>query len=235
MTNIQAVGAPTPELRPITIVVVSDVRLYREGITAALDRRSTITVVGAVSNVTEALRQIRSTEPDVVVFDMTTRDSLDGVRTLAASAPHCKIVAFAVDELESVIASCAEAGVAGYVPCEASIEDLAATVEGVSRDEPPCSPRVAATLFRRIAALAAGTHGAVSSGAVLSNREQQVLMLIRGGLSNKEIAQRLTIEVATVKNHVHSLLGKLGVATRAEAAAQHHDAGLRSRMTHRSR
>jgi len=212
-------------------VVVSDVRLYREGLAGALARRETITVVGTASSVAEALDQVGSLEPDVVVFDMATRGSLDGIRALAARAPGCKIVAFAVDELESEIVSCAEAGVAGYVPCEASIDDLAATVEGVSREESPCSPRVAATLFRRIAALASGSGHASSSGAVLSNREQQILMLIRNGLSNKEIALKLTIEVATVKNHVHSLLGKLGVTTRAEAAAQHQLAGIRSRMT----
>jgi DNA-binding NarL/FixJ family response regulator len=230
VSDTHSARALNPDVRPITLVVVSDVRLYREGIAAALGHRATIAVVGTAGSVAEALRQIGSSDPDVVVFDMATHDSLDGVRTLAASMPHCKIVAFAVDELGSAITSCAEAGVAGYVPCEASMDDLAATVEGVSREEPPCSPRVAAALFRRIAALAAGTSGAVSVGAHLSMREQQVLALIRDGLSNKEIAQKLTIEVATVKNHVHRVLGKLGVATRAEAAAQHHGAGFRSRM-----
>jgi DNA-binding NarL/FixJ family response regulator len=221
------------EVSRITLVVVSDVRLYRDGIAAALARRDTISVVGAVSSVADALRLIGQTAPGVVVFDMATRDSLAGIRTLAANLPASKIVAFAVDDLESEIVSCAEAGVAGYVPCEASVDDLASTVESVSREESPCSPRVAATLFRRIATLAASLPGA-GGGALLSNRERQILTLIRSGLSNKEIAQKLTIEVATVKNHVHSLLGKLGVTTRAEAAARQQTAGLRSRVTRRS-
>ena len=213
----------------INVVVVSDVRLYREGIAAALARRDTIAVVGVAAGVPEALCQVESSKPDVVVFDMATRDSLGGIRALAASATHSRIVAFGVDEHGSDIVSCAEAGVAGYVPCEASIDDLASTVEGVSREESPCSPRVAATLFRRIALLAAGAGRPSGTAAVLSHREQQILSLIRAGLSNKDIAQQLTIEVATVKNHVHSLLGKLGVTTRAEAAARQQPGGSRLR------
>lgn len=222
---------PPSALGRIRLVVISDVRLYREGLAAALARRDSIAVVGtATSCSADALDQVGALRPDVVIVDMATRDSLAGVRALATLAPSTKIVAFAVDELESQIVSCAEAGVAGYVPCDASVDDLALTVESVVRGESPCSPRIAATLFRRIAALSASPMGA-RTGAVLSGRERQILTLIRGGLSNKEIAQKLAIEVATVKNHVHSLLGKLDVTTRAEAAAHALHAGIRSRTS----
>jgi len=220
-----------PAVTQITLVIVSDVRLYREGIAAALAHRGRIAVLATASSVAESLDCVRSLSPDVVVVDMAIRDSLAGIRSLATrTTPGTKIVAFAVDELESEIASCAEAGVSGYVPCDASVDDLAATIESVSREESPCSPRVAATLFRHIAALANGGRTAGQTAA-LSHREQQTLALIRGGLSNKEIAQKLTIEVATVKNHVHSLLAKLGVTTRGEAAALPQCAGIRSRVT----
>ena len=212
----------------ITVVVVSDVRLYREGLAAAFGRRETISVAGTAATVAEASLHLRTHAPDVVIVDMAMRDSIDAVRALAAVSA-AKVVAFGVDELESTIVSCIEAGVAGYIPCEASIDDLVATIEGVCREQPPCSPRVTAALFRRVAALAAASAAAPAGGTALSARERQILALIRDGLSNKEIAQRLVIEVTTVKNHVHSLLGKLGVATRAEAAAQHHAAGIRSR------
>jgi DNA-binding NarL/FixJ family response regulator len=225
---------PTPAVTLITLVIVSDVRLYREGIAAALAHRGRIAVLATASSVAEALDHMRSLHPDVVVVDMAMRDSLAGIRSLATRTPATKIVAFAVDELESEIASCAEAGVSGYVPCDASVDDLAVTIESVSREESPCSPRVAATLFRHIAALASGGRPAGRSAA-LSHREQQTLALIRGGLSNKEIAQKLTIEVATVKNHVHSLLAKLGVTTRGEAAALPQCAGIRSRVTQSQR
>jgi len=214
----------------ITLVVISDVRLYREGVAAALARRDGIAVVGSAANcAADGLAEVSALRPDVVIVDMAMRDSLAGIRALATLAPATKIVVFAVDELESQIVPCAEAGVSGYVPCDASIDDLASTVESVVREESPCSPRIAATLFRRIATLSAAAGA--GTGAVLSARERQILMLIRGGLSNKEIAQKLAIEVATVKNHVHSVLGKLGVTTRAEAAACAQRVGLRSRTS----
>ena len=105
-----------------------------------------------------------------------------------------------------------------------------ATVESVIRGEAFCSPQVAGALFKRIAALAAEARPAESFG-LLSRREQEILALVRSGLSNKEIAVRLTIEVATVKNHIHSVLTKLHVGTRAQAASLAQPAPIRSRAT----
>jgi len=202
----------------IRAFLVSDVRLYREGVESALRRREAIDLVGAARNMSEALDRIGEIDPAVIIVDVATRDSLAGIRALAAAAPRSKIVAFAVDEQASDIPSYAEAGIAGYVPCDASIDDLAATIESVMRDEAPCSPRVAGALFKRIATLASGSAPVLPQPA-LSQREHEILALIRNGLSNKDIARTLTIEVATVKNHVHSLLTKLNVSSRAEAAA----------------
>jgi DNA-binding NarL/FixJ family response regulator len=202
----------------IRAFLVSDVRLYREGVESALRRRDAIEVTGAAANFSDAIDRIPSIDPDVVIIDVAMRDSLAGIRALAVASPRSKIVAFAVDEQASDVPSFAEAGIAGYVPADASIDDLAATIESVTRDEAPCSPRVGGALFKRVAALAASATPVVYASA-LSQREHEILALIRHGLSNKDIARTLTIEVATVKNHVHSLLTKLNVSTRAEAAA----------------
>src|SRR5439155_827652 len=102
---------------------------------------------------------------------------------------------------------------------EASIDDLVTVIESVARGEAICSPRVAAGLLRRVAALAAG-HGGDLPRAQLTNREREIVRLIDNGLSNKEIARALGIEVATVKNHVHNILEKLQVHRRGEAAAR---------------
>ena len=99
------------------------------------------------------------------------------------------------------------------------MDDLTSTIISVTRGELLCSPRVAATLLRRVGALANGAR-APHALRGLTFREREVLDLIDGGLSNKEIAVRLHIEVATVKNHVHNLLEKLHVTSRAQAAAQ---------------
>ena len=202
----------------IRAVLVSDVRLYREGVELALGRREAIELVATASSISEALARVAALHPVVILLDMATRDSVAGIRALADAAPRSKIIAFAVDEQAADIPSYAEAGIAGYVPCDASIDDLAATIECVTRDEALCSPRVAGALFRRIATLAAGRPVRFQASA-LSQREHEILALIRGGCSNKDIARTLTIEVATVKNHVHNLLTKLKVSTRAEAAA----------------
>ena len=203
----------------IRVLVVASVRLYREGMASNLEGRDGLSVVGSSASRVEALRLMTATNPAVVVLDMATNQSLDLVRAIKEVDPQVKIIAFAVEEQDPEIIACAEAGVDGYVACEGSMDDLTSTINSVTRGELLCSPRVAATLLRRVGALANGvrkppaTHG-------LTSRECEVLGLIDGGLSNKEIAVRLQIEVATVKNHVHNLLEKLHVASRAEAASQ---------------
>ena len=125
----------------------------------------------------------------------------------------------AVLETEDDVVTCAEAGIAAYVPYEASIADLLATLARVRAGELACPPRIAAGLFRRLAVRAIEQNvAAVSAG--LTQREEEILALIDQGLSNQEIAGRLEIEVSTVKNHVHHILGKLAVRRRGEAAAR---------------
>jgi two-component system nitrate/nitrite response regulator NarL len=225
---VAASAEQLPRRERIRAVLVSDVRLYREGLDGALSRRDGIAVVATASTIAEGIDAAGAHAPAVVIIDIAMRDSLSGVRALTASAPHAKIVAFAVDEQASDIAAYAEAGIAGYVPCEASIDDLVATIESVIRGEAVCSPRVAGALFKRIAVLAADARPADAFGS-LSRREHEILALIRSGLSNKEIAVRLTIEVATVKNHIHNVLTKLHVGSRAQAASLVRPAPIRSR------
>jgi len=226
----QACVEHSEALKRIRALLISDVRLYREGLELALGRRETIAVVGTASSISEGLNAAAVHTPDVIILDAAIRDSVSAVRALSAAMPCTKIVAFAVDEQACDIAAYAEAGIAGYVPCEASIADVVATIESVTREEAFCSPRVAGALFRRIAALAGHARPPEHLG-LLSRREQEILTLVRSGLSNKEIAQKLSIEVATVKNHVHNLLTKLHVGSRAQAARIVPAMSMRSRAT----
>src|SRR6266571_3842650 len=148
--------------------------------------------------------------------DMAMHDSGGVVRVVLTRVPHARVVALGVIEDYDDVLGCAEAGVPGYVPREASIDDIVGVIESVHRGEAICSPRVAASL---LAALAAGSV-AGPLRAHLTDREREVVHLIDDGLSNKEIARELGIEVATVKNHVHNILEKVQVHRRGEAAAQ---------------
>jgi DNA-binding NarL/FixJ family response regulator len=118
------------------------------------------------------------------------------------------------DEIE--IINCAEIGIAGYVPRDGSASDLVASIESAARGELRCSPRIAGVLFRKIAALSrTRTNGGQE---VLTAREAQILRLLQRGLSNKMISRDLGIGLPTVKNHVHSVLVKLGLQRRAQVA-----------------
>lgn len=208
----------------IRIMVVSDVRLYRDGIAASIAQHDDFTVSYAATDCADAVAHLAEYAPDIVVLDMLSRDSLEFVRTAAALTAPVRVIAFAVEETERDILRCAEAGAAGYVPSNGTLADLVNTIRSVSRGELLCSPRIAASLFK---ALRAQPRQAEPDrlAFMLTGREQQIAPLLDRGLSNKEIAAELHIEVATVKNHIHNLLEKLHVASRGEAAARLRAAG----------
>jgi DNA-binding NarL/FixJ family response regulator len=200
------------------VLIVAAVRLYGDGMAASLDKRERLLVVGTARSRLEALDLIATNAPDVVVLDTATGESIDLVRALQAKAPALKTIAFGVESDEREIIAFAQAGVAGYVPSDASVDTLTSAITCVMKGDLVCPPHVAATLLRHIGSTRADARPA-RPGVDLTAREFEVLSLIRAGLSNKEIASRLHIEVATVKNHVHHLLEKLHVTSRAEAAA----------------
>jgi DNA-binding NarL/FixJ family response regulator len=203
----------------ITLLILAEVRLYREGMTQSLASRDRLTVLGAAASLPEALTLAEHNVPDVIIVDMATRDSIAAVRTLHDRLPATALLGFGVEEVEGEVLACAEAGLAGYVPCNASLDDLVSRIESVCRGELLCSPKIAASLFRRLETTRVAP-AAAADALTLTARERDVLILIDDGLSNKEIASRLHIEVSTVKNHVHHLLEKLNVTSRAQAAAQ---------------
>lgn len=206
----------------IGVLVIAGVRLYRDGVGRALARDARIEVVGTASTAAEAIALARERTPDAAVLDLgAAGPSL--VRELKAAAPGIRVVALAVHEVDADVVGWAEAGISGLVTQEGTVDDLVAAVVAAARDELACSPRMAAALLRRVQALAGASTGAEPA---LTPREIEIAQLLERGLSNKEIASRLHIELPTVKNHVHRILEKLGVGRRTEAAARIRRAGL---------
>lgn len=202
----------------VSVVVVSEVRLYREGIGFLLDRAADIDVIGTAATREEAVRLL-DLEPDVVLLDTPIANA--GVMLPLLGAPARKVVILGVAEEEADVIAWAEAGAAGYVSRDGSADDLRATIEAAANGETLCSPRMVAALLRRLNAVARETGAVEREPATgLTPRERQVAQLVGEGLSNKEIARRLCIEVPTVKNHVHNILRKLDVPGRGQAAAQ---------------
>jgi two-component system, NarL family, nitrate/nitrite response regulator NarL len=204
---------------PIRSFVISPVRLYREALAERLEQEDRFEVAGTAASAEEANPTVLRAAPDLVLVDTGTPAGLRHVRAVAVSLPTTPIVALSVPETETDVIACVEAGVAGYVPREATAGELLATLSGVAQGEALCPPWIASILFRRLATLAAGRQPAPPS-PTLTRRESEILALIDQGLSNKEIARRLQIEIPTVKNHVHRILEKLNVHRRGEAAAR---------------
>jgi DNA-binding NarL/FixJ family response regulator len=202
----------------VHVFVLAGVRLYREGVAAALADDDRFRVVGAAADGAAALQQVRGSAPDVVLVEAGPPDAPALVRAIRAQAPEARVVALGISEEEALVLPLAEAGIAGWVTRDASVDDLREAVASAAAGETLCSPRMAASLLRRVASLAEDPPGDHVSRA-LTHRQREIVALIDQGLSNKEIARRLSIELPTVKNHVHTILIRLQVSRRGEAAA----------------
>lgn len=208
------------QLQPTRIFIVSEVRIARDTLAQALPEFSWVAVAGSRSPDDRAVDEIAALRPDAVLVDWATVRGTTLVARLAAAAPGVKVIAFGVVEEEAEVFACAATGVSGYIPRDASLDMLVRMIGAVVRGELVCSPRMAAIMFRRIAALGAASphNGCNGGGPPLTPREAEIADLLENGLSNKEIARALGIRVATVKNHVHHILERLQVRRRGEAA-----------------
>jgi two-component system, NarL family, nitrate/nitrite response regulator NarL len=199
------------------VLVVGRVRVHRQSISAALDKAATVSVVGEAATLDEALPELTGrNRPTVALLDCPQLGDLVLAAPLAVE-PEAKLVAVGVPEDEGV--AWIEAGASGFVPPDGSLEDVIDALERVADDELAAPPQVTAHLARRVRHLAAVSPDAIPEEA-LTSREREVLDLLAEGLSNKQIAKRLSIQEQTVKNHVHKVLGKLGVTGRGQAAAR---------------
>lgn len=212
-----------PKSTPIRVLVVAETRLYREGLAFILARRRHLTVVATASSSEEALAMAREHEVDVALVDVA--GSTSALRAIVREVPAHKVVVVALPEDDRAILDCAKLGVSGYVPREDSLRDLVLTIDSVANGQPRCPPRVAAVLLKRVTE--DGEPDQPDLTGRLTVREREILGLVAEGLSNKQIARRLSIRLSTVKNHVHSIMKKLDVRERREAVTRLRAGGAR--------
>ncbi len=199
------------------VVIVDDGTLSRECLAAQLDTHG---IPAATAwDLPSLLEEINRAAPEVILLNIDTPDYTTLLQLALDLDRDVRVVVFGLStERESEIVSCAEAGVAGLHLRTESFEHLLTLLRSTGNGRAQCSPEVSAILLRRIYAFAAQQNPDATTD-LLTPREIEILDYIAQGMTNQQVASRLSLTVHTVKNHVHNLLGKLGVATRAEAVA----------------
>ncbi len=213
----------------IRILIIHRSRLIREGFAFVLDHQESVSVIGSVAGVGEVVGDLERLRPAVILLDLCLPDrgGLRDAQWIREVLPGAKILMTGLSELESDVLACFEAGAAGYLPQEASLEELLKNIQAVAEGEVLCSPKVTALLVSRIAETSRERELRRVQGLPnLTRRELEIIALVEEGLSNKEIAVRLEIETPTVKTHIHNILEKLQLDGRREAAQYVRERGL---------
>ena len=202
------------EARALQILVIAGVKAYRDALVAALAGCNRIFAYGQPPGVLP-LFDDHVTRPDAIVVDVSMKRGLETIAALRGRTSGIPLIALGVGSDSSDIIICAEAGAAGYVLADASLDDLVEAIDDVLSGRLACPPTIAFDLFRTLGSTRPARR---PDAADFTPREQQVLQLLSNGQSNKEIARSLGIAVSTVKNHVHHILEKSEACSRKNAA-----------------
>ena len=208
--------------KPISIVLIEDNRMLREGLANLIREQPGFQVLAASANIIEALQKVRDAKPRVVLVDfgLQNHDSLRLTATVHREVPEARVIVMGLLPLHEDIADFVRAGASGFVMKDAAIEEFFETIRTVANGTDVLPTQLTGSLFRQIAERAVkGGKSPVLEAVRLTQRERQVVELIGEGLSNKEIAARLHVAIHTVKSHVHNVLEKLALHTRLEVAA----------------
>ncbi len=203
----------------LRILIVDDHEVVRLGLRALLDRHPDFTVVDEAGTAREAIQKALLHRPDVVVMDIRLpgRSGIDACRDIVSQLPDTRVImltSYAEDEL---LFDAIEAGACGYVLKQVGSDDLIRAIEAVGRGEALLDPAVTRRVLERVRE--AARRDEVAAFAELTEQELRVLALVAEGKTNREIAHALYLGEGTVRNYVSSILSKLGVTNRAEAAA----------------
>ncbi|HEX2350301.1 MAG TPA: response regulator transcription factor [Ktedonobacterales bacterium] len=201
----------------ITVILVDDHQMVRQGVRAFLEKQPDISVVGEAASGAEALRLAADLVPDVVLMDlvMPAMDGVETTRRLKQISPGSQVIILTSYHDDEHIFPAIRAGALSYILKDVSSGELAEIVRKAARGEAVMHPHVAARVMQE---LRGGPRANAQLSSELSERELEVLRLIADGLNNTEIAERLVISEHTVKRHVSNILSKLHLADRTQAA-----------------
>jgi NarL family two-component system response regulator LiaR len=202
-------------LHYITVLIVDDHSVVRQGLRTFLDLHDDIQVVGEASGGAEAIELAERLAPDIVLMDlvMPGMDGIEATRQIRAHYPGTKVIALTSFLEDELVFPALDAGVSGYLMKDLTPPELAQAIRTVHQGKADLHPEVARKLLDEFQA-----QREVSPIPDLTQREVEVLALIAKGLTNREIAERLVITQKTVKAHVSSILGKLNLSDRTQAA-----------------
>ncbi len=202
-------------LKTLQVLVVDDHPLMRQAICTAIESEGDMQVAGEASNGNDAVAQARALRPDVIVMDllMPAKDGLQAMAEIRAANPDARILALTSSTDQDLVVAAVQAGALGYLTKDTPRAQLLQAIREVQSGNGFLPPAIARKLIDRVHA----EHVPSGPAEPLTEREQQVLELVGQGASNKEIAQALTLSEATVRVHVHNLLGKLGLENRGQA------------------
>ncbi|MGA3030399.1 MAG: response regulator transcription factor [Candidatus Limnocylindrales bacterium] len=207
------------EARPLRLLVVDDHEVVRQGLVSLLERREHFQVVAEAGTAAEAIEMARKFEPDLVVMDVRLPDGsgIEACREIRAEFPGTRVVILTSYPDEEAVLSAIIAGASGYLLKQIRGRDLVSALESVGRGESLLDPAVTEKVLDRVRRIATGTY--TDEMAQLTQQEQKILLLVAEGKTNKEIASEVFLSDKTVKNYVSSILSKLNLERRAQAAA----------------
>jgi two-component system response regulator DevR len=209
----------TTEPRRLRLLVVDDHEVVRQGLVSLLDRRSGFEVVAQAGSVSESIAMAARYEPDLVIMDVRLPDGsgIEACREIRATRPETRVIMLTSYPDEEAVLSAIIAGASGYLLKQIRGRDLVSALEAVGRGESLLDSAVTEKVLERVRRVASGS--ATDELAELTAQERKILLLVADGMTNKEIAEQVFLSDKTVKNYVSSILAKLNLQRRTQAAA----------------